>query len=76
MKFEWDGEKEIINLQKRGVSFEQASYVFADPFALNKYDDAHSHKEDSRKQGSHLHNSNRGRTYTRGACWGRTYASY
>ena len=37
MKFEWDGEKEIINVQKHGVSFEQASYVFADPFALNKY---------------------------------------
>ena len=46
MKFEWDGEKEIINVQKHGVSFEQASYVFADPFALNKYDDEHSHKED------------------------------
>ena len=28
------------------MSFEQASYVFADPFALNKYDDDHFHTED------------------------------
>jgi len=46
MKFEWDTEKEKTNRQKHGVSFEQASHVFADPFALNKYDDAHSHTED------------------------------
>jgi uncharacterized DUF497 family protein len=29
MKFEWDTEKEKINIQKHEVSFEQASYVFA-----------------------------------------------
>jgi len=46
MKFEWDAEKEKNNMQKHGISFEQASYVFADPFALNKYDDDHSHTED------------------------------
>ena len=46
MKFEWDERKEKINLQKHGISFEQASYVFADPFALNKYDDEHSDEED------------------------------
>jgi hypothetical protein len=32
MKFEWDTEKEKTNIQKHGVSFEQASHVFADPF--------------------------------------------
>ena len=42
MKFEWDVEKEKINIRKHGVSFEQASYVFSDPFALNKYDNEHS----------------------------------
>jgi len=42
MKFEWDSEKEKINVEKHGVTFEQASYVFADPFALNQYNDGHS----------------------------------
>jgi uncharacterized DUF497 family protein len=46
MKFEWNTTKEKINIQKHGVTFEQASYVFADPFALNKYDDEHSKEED------------------------------
>ncbi len=46
MKFEWDPKKEKINIQKHGITFEQASYVFADPYALNKYDDEHSKRED------------------------------
>jgi len=46
MKFEWDRKKENINIKKHGVTFEQASYVFADPFALNRYDDEHSEDED------------------------------
>lgn len=36
MKFEWNNDKEKINIQKHGVTFEQASYVFADKFTLNK----------------------------------------
>jgi uncharacterized DUF497 family protein len=46
MKFEWNTEKEKINIKKRGITFEQASYVFSDPFALSKYDDDHSEDED------------------------------
>ncbi|MBF0236690.1 MAG: BrnT family toxin [SAR324 cluster bacterium] len=46
MKFEWDVKKEKMNIQKHGVSFEQASYVFSDPFALNKFDSEHSENED------------------------------
>ena len=46
MKFEWDRKKEKANIQKHGVSFEQASYVFSDPFALNKYDQPHSQDEE------------------------------
>lgn len=46
MKFEWDVNKERINVQKHGVTFEEASYVFADQFALSKYDDEHSRDED------------------------------
>jgi len=46
MKFEWDRKKENINIQKHGISFEQASYVFSDPFALNRYDEEHSEDEE------------------------------
>jgi len=46
MKFEWDTNKEKINIQKHSVTFEQASYVFADKFALNMFDDEHSDEED------------------------------
>lgn len=46
MKFEWDVKKERTNMQKHGITFEQASYVFADPFSLSKYDSGHSEDED------------------------------
>lgn len=46
MKFEWDINKEALNLKKHGVSFEQAAYVFADPYALSIYDKNHSANED------------------------------
>lgn len=46
MKFEWDPEKERANIKKHAVTFEEASYIFSDPYALNKYDDAHSEDEE------------------------------
>ncbi|MBL0707955.1 MAG: BrnT family toxin [Sulfurimonas sp.] len=46
MKFQWDKNKEKLNIQKHGVRFEEALYVFADPFALNRFDDEHSGNED------------------------------
>ncbi len=46
MKFEWDSNKERRNIQKHGISFRKASYVFADPFALSIFDDKHSEIED------------------------------
>jgi uncharacterized protein len=46
MKFEWDYKKEELNLRKHGVSFEKASYVFADPYALDKFDEKHSGGEE------------------------------
>jgi len=42
MKFEWDEHKNKLNIQKHGIDFRDAVYVFADPFALNmpdKYSD-------------------------------------
>jgi len=46
MKFEWDVNKEQINIKKHKVTFEQASYVFSDPFSLSMYDPDHSENED------------------------------
>jgi hypothetical protein len=46
MKFEWDIKKEKSNINKHGISFEQASYVFGDPFSLSMYDPDHSEDED------------------------------
>lgn len=46
MKFEWDKNKEKINIKKHGVTFEQASYVFSDIYALSRFDDEHSEDED------------------------------
>jgi uncharacterized DUF497 family protein len=37
MKFEWDTNKEKSNIKKHDVNFEQASYIFADKFALSMY---------------------------------------
>ena len=36
--FEWDDKKAEINLKKHKVSFQQASKVFSDPFALSRQD--------------------------------------
>ena len=33
-RFEWDPVKAMTNLRKHGVSFETATLVFADPFAV------------------------------------------
>jgi uncharacterized protein len=40
--FEWDPFKAKINIQKHGVSFEEASTVFDDPLAVIFDDETHS----------------------------------
>ena len=42
MKFEWDVNKELINLRKHHISFHEASSVFYDENALVKEDPDHS----------------------------------
>ncbi len=37
-EFEWDAAKAEANLRKHGVSFETATEVFLDPFALESID--------------------------------------
>ena len=46
IKFTWDEGKAKANLRKRGVSFEEASSVFADENARLKHDPEHSDEED------------------------------
>ena len=45
MKFEWDPQKEAGNVAKDGVSFTEASTVFADPLAGTIPDPDHSRTE-------------------------------
>ncbi len=44
-KFEWDSQKENLNLKKHGISFSVAATVFDDPYAIISFDEKHSEKE-------------------------------
>ena len=46
MLFEWDEEKNRINLQIHGIDFETAALVFSDPGRIELYDYVHSVDED------------------------------
>ena len=45
VEFEWDENKAQININKHGISFEEAKTVFDDPFGLIFDDLAHSFGE-------------------------------
>jgi len=44
--FEWDAVKAAANLRKHRISFEEASSVFYDEFAIQFFDDNHAAAED------------------------------
>jgi uncharacterized protein len=44
--FEWDYNKAISNYVKHGVSFEEATRVFDDPFAIGEVDDREVYGEE------------------------------
>lgn len=46
MQFEWDDEKERINITKHGIDFSTAALVFGDENRLEYYDELHSDNED------------------------------
>lgn len=46
INFEWDGNKDRINRQKHGISFEEAKSVFHDEEALVIDDPEHSQGEE------------------------------
>lgn len=48
IEFEWDSVKAESNIEKHGVSFEEAKSVFFDEFALQFYDEEHSQLEEDR----------------------------
>ena len=43
--FEWDPEKEAVNLSNHGVSFAEAVAAFGDPLSMNMPDPDHSEGE-------------------------------
>jgi uncharacterized protein len=45
MQFEWDEKKAASNIQKHGVSFQEARTVFKDTLALYGSDDVHADRE-------------------------------
>lgn len=45
MQFEWDNKKAETNLQKHGVSFQEAATVFGDTLAITFTDPDHSMDE-------------------------------
>lgn len=46
MEFEWDEDKEQINIKKHGIDFSTAALVFGDNNRIEKYDGVHSDDED------------------------------
>ncbi|MGN0437466.1 MAG: BrnT family toxin [Lachnospiraceae bacterium] len=46
MEFEWDENKNQKNIEKHGISFDIAKFVFEDYDAIEIYDDLHSQDED------------------------------
>ena len=46
MLFEWDDNKEKINIAKHGIDFSTAAHVFQDENRIEFFDEAHSEYED------------------------------
>ena len=46
IQFEWDQDKNKVNIRKHEISFEEAKMVFSDPFARIMADPDHSALED------------------------------
>ena len=58
LTFEWDPQKAESNIEKHGVSFEEASTAFRDPFSLTIDDPLHS-KDEARMVQVGISNRNR-----------------
>ncbi|MDR1748250.1 MAG: BrnT family toxin [Spirochaetaceae bacterium] len=47
-RFEWDLEKDTINIKKHGLSFEKTKFVFDDTYFLEMFDESHSQENEDR----------------------------
>ncbi|CAN5639550.1 BrnT family toxin [soil metagenome] len=48
MRFDWDKNKAKTNQADHQVSFEEATFVFSDEWAIQEFDDSHSDAEENR----------------------------
>lgn len=46
MLFEWDHKKEILNIAKHGISFDEAKEIFYDPLHISILDHRYSYFEE------------------------------
>lgn len=46
--FEWDADKNRVNAEKHGITFEEAQYAFADPKRVIAKDVKHSSRNETR----------------------------
>lgn len=46
LRIQWDDKKNEINRKQHGLSLEEASYVFNDPYRKEYFDVFHSNEED------------------------------
>ena len=46
MQFEWNVNKELVNIRKHKIAFSEAKTVFSDEFAILEYDSGHSKSEE------------------------------
>lgn len=51
-RFEWDKEKEALNIKKHGISFEEILPMFDDPLFWEREDFAHSSLDETRYIGT------------------------
>ena len=50
-KYEWDSDKNEINMRKHGIAFEEILPVFDDPYFYEIYDETHSTASEERYVG-------------------------
>jgi len=46
LRFDWNGDKNLINIEKHGIPFREAATVFADDEAVMLDDEGHSQGEE------------------------------
>ncbi|VAW90407.1 hypothetical protein MNBD_GAMMA17-1434 [hydrothermal vent metagenome] len=50
LEFEWDEDKNTVNIFKHGIDFWDAIYIWSDPIRQERYDIEHSNSNEDRWQ--------------------------